>query len=79
VTRREFINALSTIGMGIEGRLWPRPSRVDVIHTRVFAATPTGGNPCPVVPFADQLTAEEMLRMAQRFGPRHGLHREATP
>ncbi len=45
-----------------------RTDRINVILTRVFAATRTGGNPCPVVPVADGLTFREMKRLATRFG-----------
>jgi trans-2,3-dihydro-3-hydroxyanthranilate isomerase len=73
-TRRETFDWMSETGRQLRRThvSLPSPSAmiasVDVIHTRVFAATPTGGNPCPVVPFADQMTADEMLRLAQRFG-----------
>ena len=42
--------------------------RVEVVHTRVFAVGPNGGNPCPVIPFADDLTDSQMQAVAQRFG-----------
>ena len=38
------------------------------IHTIVFQALPGGGNPCPVTLNADELTTEEMQRMAKEFG-----------
>lgn len=41
---------------------------VQVVHTRVFAATRKGGNPCPVIPFADALTPLQMQAVARRFG-----------
>jgi len=41
---------------------------IEVVHTRVFAAGPGGGNPCPVVPFADGLSSTEMQGLARRFG-----------
>jgi PhzF family phenazine biosynthesis protein len=41
---------------------------VRVVHTRVFAAGVNGGNLCPVVPFANGLSDEQMLALAQRFG-----------
>ena len=41
---------------------------VDVVHTRVFAAGPDGGNPCPVILSADRLSLHEMQALAQKFG-----------
>ena len=41
---------------------------IDVIRTRVFAATRNGGNRCPVIPSADALTAAQMQGLAKRFG-----------
>lgn len=41
---------------------------VEVIHTRVFAATRNGGNPCPVIPCADGLAPRQMQAVARRFG-----------
>ncbi len=41
---------------------------VNVVHTRVFAADPRGGNPCPVIPDADRLTDAEMQALARQFG-----------
>jgi trans-2,3-dihydro-3-hydroxyanthranilate isomerase len=43
-------------------------SSVEVVHTRVFAAQPGGGNPCPVIMDADQLTVGQMQQLANRFG-----------
>ena len=40
----------------------------DVVHTRVFAVGPHGGNPCPVVLFADHLDTHEMQALSQKFG-----------
>lgn len=40
----------------------------ETIHTVVFEEKPGGGNPCPVTPDADGLSAEEMQAMAKRFG-----------
>ncbi len=42
--------------------------RIEVIRTRVFAAGPQGGNPCPVVPFADWLTDGQMQALALSCG-----------
>src|SRR5438445_13834986 len=42
--------------------------KVEVVHTRVFAAGPRGGNPCPVIPDADLLSDNEMQELARRFG-----------
>src|ERR1035438_7307907 len=41
---------------------------IDVVHTRVFAALPGGGNPCPVVKNADRLTDAQMQSLAKRWG-----------
>jgi len=41
---------------------------VEVVHTRVFAASQDGGNPCPVIPFGDNLTDHQMQRLARKFG-----------
>ncbi len=43
-------------------------SSLSVVHTRVFALTPAGGNPCPVVFGGDGLTAGQMQGLAARFG-----------
>ena len=42
--------------------------QVDVVRTRVFAAGPNGGNPCPLVLAADWLTDREMQSLARSFG-----------
>lgn len=39
-----------------------------VVHTRVFAAQPYGGNPCPVIVNADHLSDEQMQTMATTLG-----------
>jgi PhzF family phenazine biosynthesis protein len=39
-----------------------------VIHTSVFGTTPEGGNPCPVVLGATELTSDEMQSLAATFG-----------
>lgn len=46
-----------------------RESRsVEVVHTRVFAAGPNGGNPCPVVSSADHLDVRAMQALSKKFG-----------
>jgi trans-2,3-dihydro-3-hydroxyanthranilate isomerase len=45
-----------------------KQASVRVVHTRVFAAGPGGGNPCPVIPDADWLSDDEMQRLAAKFG-----------
>jgi PhzF family phenazine biosynthesis protein len=40
----------------------------EVVHTLVFAASPQGGNPCPVVPDADGMDDTTMQALARRFG-----------
>lgn len=42
--------------------------RVEVVHTRVFAVGPTGGNPCPIVLSADDLSDSQMQTLTKRFG-----------
>ncbi|WHY71877.1 PhzF family phenazine biosynthesis protein [Fictibacillus enclensis] len=39
----------------------------EVVHTNVFSLEEGGGNPCPVVLNADDLTTEEMQRMTKDF------------
>ena len=41
---------------------------VEVVHTRVFAASPNGGSPCPVIASGDCLADWEMQALSQRFG-----------
>ena len=41
---------------------------VEVVHTRVFAAGPQGGNPCPVALSADHLDPGEMQALSKKFG-----------
>jgi trans-2,3-dihydro-3-hydroxyanthranilate isomerase len=45
-----------------------KADQIEVVHTRVFAASQDGGNPCPVIPFADKLTDRQMQRLARKFG-----------
>src|SRR5438445_13081286 len=42
--------------------------RIEIVHTRVFAASRNGGNPCPVILSADRLTDSAMQSLARRFG-----------
>jgi PhzF family phenazine biosynthesis protein len=42
--------------------------KLEVIHTRVFAAAPDGGNPWPVVLGAEALPQEHMQRLARDYG-----------
>jgi predicted PhzF superfamily epimerase YddE/YHI9 len=37
--------------------------QIEGIHTRVFAADSSGGNPCPVIRPADSLDDNEMLAL----------------
>lgn len=46
----------------------PQYPLVEVVHTRVFAARPDGGNPCPVVVSADHLGEHEMQALSKKFG-----------
>lgn len=41
---------------------------VEIVHTRVFAAGPAGGNPCPVILSADPLDSHEMQALSRKFG-----------
>lgn len=41
---------------------------VEVVHTRVFAVGPNGGNPCPVVLSADHLADQDMQALSRKFG-----------
>src|SRR5437588_6828830 len=41
---------------------------IEVVHTRVFAAGPAGGNLCPVIRQADRLADNVMQSLARRFG-----------
>ncbi len=40
---------------------------ITIYHTTVFANGPGGGNPCPVVPNADALSAEQGKMLAKKF------------
>lgn len=59
IDRRAFLGMVS-LAMAAE--------KVDIVHTRVFAASPGGGNPCPVIADADGLSDAEMQSMARKFG-----------
>src|SRR5215472_4071528 len=76
LSRRSFISAVAGVSAGI-GEITHAPGscrglfgsgQVYVVRTRVFAAGPNGGNPCPVVLSADWLTDREMQSLARRFG-----------
>jgi len=41
---------------------------IEVAHTRVFAAGPNGGNPCPVVLSANHLADQQMQQLSKQFG-----------
>lgn len=45
-----------------------RPMQLELFYTRVFAAAPGGGNPCPVILGADTLTKDQMQYFAREFG-----------
>jgi PhzF family phenazine biosynthesis protein len=75
ISRRRLISASPLLIAGTELLLGPQPLRgqipgnqVDVVHARVFAASPGGGSPCPVIPFADSLTDAQMQGLSIRFG-----------
>ena len=65
-SRRDLVRLLASTG--ISHRFVSHGPMIDVVHTRVFAATQHGGNPCPVVPAGDNLTDAQMLWLARRFG-----------
>jgi hypothetical protein len=52
-------------GLGLDK---PMTNGIRVVHTRVFAYGPDGGNPCPVIPFADKRSDGEMQAIARKFG-----------
>jgi PhzF family phenazine biosynthesis protein len=66
LSRRHFVGALVACATGMSSNT-VNGLRVDVVHTRVFAATPDGGNPCPVITAGDALSDRDMLRIARRF------------
>ena len=76
VTRRSFLGLaawvpvvlMSDPGTVFGQKASTHKGRVEVVHTQVFALGPTGGNPCPVIPFADDLADSQMQAVAQRFG-----------
>ena len=45
-----------------------KADEIEVVQTRVFAASQNGGNPCPVIPFAEKLTDRQLQRLARKFG-----------
>lgn len=75
LSRRSFLGFLASASalfvaaranLNQEERL--QTDQIEVVHTRVFAAGPNGGNPCPVIPLADRLTDTQMQALARRFG-----------
>jgi len=76
VSRRSFMGLLALAPMALmsDARMVfgekpsSHPDRIEVVHTRVFAVGPNGGNPCPVIPSADDLTDSQMQALTQRFG-----------
>ena len=82
LSRRSFFSLVSLIplvglAIGVAERQAEKAERkeekgkwqfVEVVHTRVFAAGPGGGNPCPVVLSADHLSLHEMQALSQKFG-----------
>jgi trans-2,3-dihydro-3-hydroxyanthranilate isomerase len=45
-----------------------QPTTIEITHTTVFALTPEGGNPGPVVVHGDRLTASQMQAVASALG-----------
>jgi hypothetical protein len=74
LSRRSFLQIAAWLPTVLMGTAKAKTGReelvkaVEVVHTRVFAASQDGGNPCPVVPFADKLTDRQMQRLARKFG-----------
>ena len=48
----------------------------DIYHTKVFPFTNTGGNPCPIVFNANNLTTEKMLAVARFYNLESGFIQE---
>lgn len=70
-----LLSLLSMAGVGMEiakgqdaKEALRQGQSVEVVHTRVFAAGPNGGNPCPVIPSADRLDARAMQALSRKFG-----------
>lgn len=59
---------MSSPGTGFSQKASIHRDRVEVVHTRVFAVGPTGGNPCPIVLSADDLSDSQMQTLTKRFG-----------
>lgn len=59
---------MSNPGTGFSQKASIHRDRVEVVHTRVFAVGPTGGNPCPIVLSADDLSDSQMQTLTKRFG-----------
>jgi trans-2,3-dihydro-3-hydroxyanthranilate isomerase len=76
MSRRSFLQlglwsplALMNIETAKSSRVTPaQPDQIEVMHTRVFAVGPNGGNRCPVIPFADSLSDKQMQELARKFG-----------
>jgi len=78
MSRRDFVcflSLVSMVGVGMDiakGQAAKEAQRkgqsVEVVHTRVFAAGPKGGNPCPVIPSADHLDVRAMQALSSKFG-----------
>lgn len=74
MTRRTVLRAAISTSFADKARsttrreLSWRDGEIEIVHARVFATGPGGGNPCPVVPEADRLSDFQMRKLAQRFG-----------
>lgn len=66
--RRKFVRFATLMIPTLFPRVLAAKTEVEVMHTRVFAALPGGGNPCPVIPDAAQLTDGQMQNLADKFG-----------
>ncbi len=70
VERRTFLKGIAAMAMQAASRTSAQTmkQRVEVVHTRAFAATPEGGNPCPVVLHGESLSDVQMLSIAKMYG-----------
>jgi PhzF family phenazine biosynthesis protein len=59
---------MATAGSKVGRDGFTQENKIEVVHTRVFAAGPDGGNPCPVIPSADRLSDGQMQGLARKFG-----------
>ena len=73
MSRRSFVRLATGVPFALQGIAQnvnrnSMKNGIEVLHTRVFAYARNGGNPCPVIPFANGLTDGEMQMIARKFG-----------